>query len=190
MENKSTQLNCPASTFSLEPTIIEQKIARLRICMTIASESEPYFREGKKILETLKGVQEKKAEIEAYAAAFTALKAKHTSSPLEKLNAVNKALPVLLKLARENPFNVEILFVKTAVFSRLPFFFQRTKEALEDIEKLIQMLERQWHSLQDSLRNVIIEFLLTSSLASYSQKQRVKQCIKKSYSSPSSEVLA
>lgn len=173
--------NIPFTFLPNDPTFIQENITRLRFCMTKAGESEFYFQEGKKILKILKGAKEKKEEIEAYHAAFIALQAKHTPWPLEKWNAVNKALPILLQLSQQNPHNIEILFVKNAVMSRLPAFFQKTQEVLADTEKLIQLLEVQWESLEQNLRSVIVDFLLTSSLLKPSQKRRVQSLVAHCY---------
>jgi hypothetical protein len=156
----------------------QEPMDRLRLCMAMGAEVKAYFQEGLKLLRQLSNAQEKKEEIAAYRAAFTAMQAQYATWPLEKLKVVNKALPQLIKLAQENPQNVEIIFVKTAVFARLPVFFQRQKEALQDTEKLILLTENQWNSLDKTLKAIIIDYLLTSPLLTFAQQKKINQWVK------------
>jgi hypothetical protein len=177
MKHKTPGSTTLASNSLSLGSVSQEPIARLRLCMAMGAEIKAYFEEGSKLLQQLDNTEGKKEEVAAYRAAFTAMQAQYETWPIEKFKLVNKALPQLIKLAQENPQNVEIIFVKTAVFARLPVFFQRRKEALQDIEKLITLTENEWNTLDKELRTVIVDFLTTSPILTSTQQKKINQWV-------------
>jgi hypothetical protein len=89
-----------------------------------------------------------------YAAVFSALTAKLTIWPLEKLNLVQNALTRMDNLVNRYPDHFELRYLRFIVCSNLPVLFQRGATAQTDLDKLSDLLQTGTQLEPDLLRHV------------------------------------
>lgn len=135
----------------------------------LATEEEVYLEPSKKCFERLKVLQPAWLAVsEAYLATLTALRAKYTLWPIDKLSYANTALVQLDKCVRKSPTNIEILYLRAVLCHNLPIFFNRKSTAIQDCKNICKYM-KQSKSLYpvDFIQDVIRFLKSTNYLSPY-----------------------
>lgn len=78
--------------------------------------------------------------VEVYLGSLTCLKGKHTFWPQKKYRHVKEGLVMMDNAVKQDPDNVEVLFIRATTTFYLPSFFGHNQQALDDMNKLSRLL--------------------------------------------------
>jgi hypothetical protein len=161
---------------------IEKTIDKLRLYFGWASRSYSYWQEGWALLTEKKQVLQASNKfsiiMEAYCVAWKLIRARYLKAPREQLECIQQFLPELTRLAKANPQDIEVFFIRTAIISNLPSLFNLELEASRDTRRLVSFLEENWRDLKPSLREAIVGFLKTSIYIEPPEKRKIQGWLK------------
>jgi hypothetical protein len=78
----------------------------------------------------------------AYCASFVAFEARNSLWPLNKLNLANRSLTLLDSAVTSAPESLEVRALRLAVTHHLPFFFERSDQAADDLNWLTERIDQ------------------------------------------------
>jgi hypothetical protein len=84
---------------------------------------------------------EEKALFTSYCASFIAFAARDSLWPVKKMKLANRSLALLDAAVTAAPDSFEVRALRLAVTHHLPFFFDRSKQAAEDLQRLKHHLD-------------------------------------------------
>ncbi len=112
---------------------------------------------------------------QTYIGALTALRAKYSFWPYEKLQWARKGLSKMDQGIQKNPDNLEALFIHGSTCYHLPFFFKRADDAQWAFQKIIDLYPSQNHQYEPQLLLNMIEFILSHAELSQEDRERTQQ---------------
>jgi hypothetical protein len=114
--------------------------------------------------------------VQAYYASVEGLKGKHAKDLFSKLGHVGKAVDLFRDLVETNPDNVEIRFLRFALFSQLPFFFGVRGYVSTDLAALVDQLEMQrYDDVPPDIQHAIAVYLLANAELDRGRRARVQK---------------
>jgi hypothetical protein len=114
--------------------------------------------------------------VQAYYASVEGLKGKHAKDLFSKLGHVGKAVDLFRDLVETNPDNVEIRFLRFALFSQLPFFFGVHRYVSIDLAALVDQLEMQRDDdVPPDIQHAIAVYLLANAEMDRGRRARVQK---------------
>jgi hypothetical protein len=112
---------------------------------------------------------------QTYIGALTALRAKYSFWPYEKLKWARKGLSTMDQGIQKNPDNLEALFIHGSTCYYLPFFFNRGEDAQWAFQKIIDLYPSQKHQYEPQLLLNMIEFILGHAELSKDEREKTQQ---------------
>lgn len=138
----------------------------------LSTEEEKYLEQSKTCFEGLKTLKPEWITIaEAYLATLTALKAKYTLWPINKLSYANTALSQLDKCVQKSPQNIEILYLRATLCHNLPALFNRKNTAIQDCKAICKYLKQSEHLYTKEFIQEVVAFVKNTNYASPSEIQ-------------------
>jgi hypothetical protein len=114
--------------------------------------------------------------VQAYYASLEGLKGKHAKDLFSKLGHVGKAVDLFHDLVETNPDNVEIRFLRFALFSQLPFFFGVRAYVSTDLAALVEQLEMQrYDDVPPDIQSAIMVYLLANAELDRDRRERLQR---------------
>ncbi|MEM8485106.1 MAG: carotenoid biosynthesis protein [Bacteroidota bacterium] len=145
----------------------ESVIEELRAKYIAAVENEAMIVQAMTLIEK---VDDKTPAIQAYAAAFDVLRAKHAFWPLKKMKHLRNGLPRLDALVARHPVEVEIRYLRLLSCYYLPRFLGRSDTVTQDFKALAYLLPDARASYPSQLYYDMVEFVASNS--NLSQEER------------------
>lgn len=108
---------------------------------------------------------------ETYIGSLTALKAKYTFWPHNKLDYANEGIALMEKGIKKCPENIEALFIQGSTLHYLPFFFRKGDEAESNFRKIISLVNE---GSVDKYGNKLIENALKFIIQNYELDDKEK----------------
>ena len=116
------------------------------------------------------------AVVRAYYASVEGLKAKHARDLFPKLGHVNRAIALFHGLVETSPDNVEIRFLRYALFSQLPFFFGVRSYISTDLSAIVDQLEaRRYDEVPLDIQQAIVVYLLANAPLDRAARARLQE---------------
>lgn len=138
----------------------------------LSTEEEKYLEQSKTCFEGLKTLKpEWNTVADAYLATLTALQAKYTMWPINKLSYANTALSQLDKCVQKSPSNVEILYLRATLCHNLPALFNRKNTAIQDCKAICKYMKDSKSLYSADFVQEIIAFVKSTNYVSSSDIQ-------------------
>lgn len=138
----------------------------------LSTEEEKYLEQSKTCFEGLKTLKpEWNIVADAYLATLTALQAKYTMWPINKLSYANTALSQLDKCVQKSPNNVEILYLRAILCHNLPTLFNRKSTAIQDCKNICKYMKDSKSLYSADFIQEIIAFVKSTNYVSTSEIQ-------------------
>jgi hypothetical protein len=138
----------------------------------LSTEEEKYLEQSKTCFEGLKTLKPEWNTIaDAYLATLTALQAKYTVWPINKLSYANTALSQLDKCVQKSPQNVEILYLRAVLCHNLPTLFNRKNTAIQDCKAICKYMKNSKSLYSADFVQEIIAFVKSTNYVSSSDIQ-------------------
>lgn len=138
----------------------------------LSTEEEKYLEQSKTCFEGLKSLKpEWKTVADAYLATLTALKAKYTMWPINKLSYANTALSELDKCVQASPQNIEILYLRATLCHNLPTLFNRKSTAIQDCKAICKYIKQSKTLYTSEFIQEVIAFVKSTNYVSHSELQ-------------------
>lgn len=136
----------------------------------LSTEEEKYLEQSKTCFEGLKILKpEWNTVADAYLATLTALQAKYTMWPINKLSYANTALSQLDKCVQKSPNNVEILYLRATLCHNLPTLFNRKSTAIQDCKAICKYMKESKALYNTDFVREIIAFVKSTNYVSSSE---------------------
>lgn len=136
----------------------------------LSTEEEKYLEQSKTCFEGLKTLKpEWNTVADAYIATLTALQAKYTVWPINKLSYANTALSQLDKCVQKSPQNVEILYLRATLCHNLPALFNRKNTAVQDCKAICKYMKDNKPLYTADFVQEIIAFVKSTNYVSLSE---------------------
>jgi hypothetical protein len=97
---------------------------------------------------------------QTYIGALTALKAKYSFWPHQKLSHAKKGLSIMEAGIKKSSSNIEALFIYGSTCHYLPFFFNKGDEAQKTFVKIADLLPEKFHNYDSEMILNVVDFLL------------------------------
>ena len=97
---------------------------------------------------------------QTYIGALTALKAKYSFWPHQKLSHAKRGLSIMEAGIKKSSSNIEALFIYGSTCHYLPFFFNKGDEAQKTFVKIADLLPEKFHSYDSKMILNVVDFLL------------------------------
>ncbi|MCS7077567.1 MAG: hypothetical protein NZ455_12700 [Bacteroidia bacterium] len=141
----------------------------------LATEEEQYLETSKSYFQKLKILKPEWIPIsDAYLAMLTALQAKYTLWPLNKLSYANTALSELDKCVLKSPKNIEILYLRATLCHNLPAVFNRKNTAIQDCKSICKYMKQNKSLYSPELIQDIIRFVKNTNYVSPAEMQMLE----------------
>lgn len=134
--------------------IVANDLDQARINFYKATEKEEYLELAIDNFEALKG-KENINLCNVYLGSLTALRAKYSIWPNKMLKFANTGIDLMEKAIKEEPNNIEILFVYGTTCYYLPFFFEKSEAAEKSLLKILDLKKEYKKYDQEILKNAI-----------------------------------
>jgi hypothetical protein len=108
---------------------------------------------------------------QAYVAYYTALKARHVTSPYEKITYVRSFDKAIKKAVALAPDNFEIRFLRFSVQDKLPSYLGFSKELVVDKKIILQQIQSHKVDVPANFKKDIKAVLLNSKTLSIAEKK-------------------
>jgi hypothetical protein len=116
--------------------------------------------------------------ISAYKGAAEALKAKHAFNPFNKLKYLKSALNTLEIAASNDPYNIEIRFMRFSILHYIPGILGYSRERDEDLKIITELIiNNKTSDISPDLEKGIISFLIDSDRLPSHQTAKLKALI-------------
>jgi hypothetical protein len=112
---------------------------------------------------------------QAYVAYFTALKARHVTSPYEKIKHVRSFDLTIKKAVALAPNNLEIRFLRFSVQDQLPAYLGYSKELAVDKKMILQQIQSQKVDVPATFKKDMKAVLLNSKTLSIAEKKIIEK---------------
>ena len=112
---------------------------------------------------------------QAYVAYFTALKARHVTSPYEKITYVRSFDKAIKKAVALAPDNFEIRFLRFSVQDKLPSYLGFSKELVVDKKIILQQIQSHKVDVPANFKKDIKAVLLNSKTLSIAEKKIIEK---------------
>jgi len=112
---------------------------------------------------------------QAYVAYFTALKARHVTSPYDKITYVRSFDQTIKKAVALAPDNFEIRFLRFSVQDKLPTYLGYSKELAVDKKMILQQIQSQRINLPATFKKDMKAVLLNSKTLSVAEKKIIEK---------------
>lgn len=110
----------------------------------------------------------------AYMGALDALKAKHSWNPYSKIKYLNTSEKLMQEAVKQDPHNIEILFMRFSIEHNVPGFLGYNKDLVGDKEEMIAQLNRKNYGTADKELTVsIIRFLIDSKRCTLAEDEKL-----------------
>jgi hypothetical protein len=110
----------------------------------------------------------------AYMGALDALKAKHSWNPYSKIKYLNTSEKLMQQAVKEDPHNIEILFMRFSIQHNVPGFLGFNQNLVSDREDMITQLNRKNYGTADrELTITIIKFLIDSKRCTTAENEKL-----------------
>lgn len=140
----------------------------------LATEEETYLEKSVTCFEGLKGYAPALELVcDAYLASLTALRAKYTMWPINKLSYANSALSKLDKVVEKSPQNIEILYLRAALCHNLPSLFARKNTAIKDCKSIASHLAEQKQEYSTEFIQEVRDFVISTNYLSSSELSKL-----------------
>ncbi len=111
---------------------------------------------------------------QTYIGALTALKAKYSFWPHQKLSHAKKGLNIMEAGIKKSPSNIEALFIYGSTCHYLPFFFNKGDEAQKIFMKIADLLPDKFHNYDSEMILNVVDFLLEKAKLSSDSQETVQ----------------
>jgi len=112
---------------------------------------------------------------QAYVAYFTALKARHVTSPYEKIKHVRSFDLTIKKAVALAPNNLEIRFLRFSIQDQLPTYLGYSKELAVDKKMILQQIQSQKVDVPATFKKDMKAVLLNSKTLSIAEKKIIEK---------------
>ena len=112
---------------------------------------------------------------QAYVAYFTALKARHVTSPYEKITYVRSFDKAIKKAVALAPDNFEIRFLRFSVQDKLPSYLGFSKELVVDKKIILQQIQSHKVDVPANFKKDMKAVLLNSKTLSIAEKKIIEK---------------
>jgi hypothetical protein len=112
---------------------------------------------------------------QAYVAYYTALKARHVTSPYEKITYVRSFDKAIKKAVALAPDNFEIRFLRFSVQDKLPSYLGFSKELVVDKKIILQQIQSHKVDVPANFKKDIKAVLLNSKTLSIAEKKIIEK---------------
>ena len=112
---------------------------------------------------------------QAYVAYYTALKARHVTSPYEKITYVRSFDQAIKKAVALAPDNFEIRFLRFSVQDKLPSYLGFSKELVVDKKIILQQIQSHKVDVPANFKKDIKAVLLNSKTLSIAEKKIIEK---------------
>lgn len=112
---------------------------------------------------------------QAYVAYFTALKARHVTSPYEKITYVRSFDQAIKKAVALAPDNFEIRFLRFSVQDKLPSYLGYSKELAVDKKIIMQKIQSNRLDVPATFKKDLKAVLLNSKTLSIAEKKIIEK---------------
>ena len=112
---------------------------------------------------------------QAYVAYFTALKARHVTSPYEKITYVRSFDKAIKKAVALAPDNFEIRFLRFSVQDKLPSYLGYSKELAVDKKIIMQKIQSNRLDVPATFKKDLKAVLLNSKTLSIAEKKIIEK---------------
>ncbi len=137
----------------------QKLIEQLRAQYVAAVSDEDRITEA---LQSIDAIENPSPEVQAYAAAFEILKAKHAFWPMKKMRHLNEGLPILDTLVDAHPLDVEIRYLRLLSCYYLPRFLGRGDTVEQDTKALAHLLPGARENFPSELYSNMVKFVASS----------------------------
>lgn len=112
----------------------------------------------------------------AYYGSLEALKGKHAFNPFNKLSYLNSSMEKIGESIKQEPYNLEIRFLRFSILHHLPSILGYSKERKEDMIIIYDLLLLKDYSiLGKEIQKGIVEFMIESERLSKKQVNELKK---------------
>jgi hypothetical protein len=112
---------------------------------------------------------------QAYVAYFTALKARHVTSPYEKIKHVRSFDLTIKKAVALAPNNLEIRFLRFSIQDQLPTYLGYSKELAADKKMILQQIQSHKVDVPATFKKEMKAVLLNSKTLSIAEKKIIEK---------------
>ena len=112
---------------------------------------------------------------QAYVAYFTALKARHVTSPYEKITYVRSFDQAIKKAVALAPDNFEIRFLRFSIQDKLPTYLGYSKELAVDKKIIMQKIQSNSVDVPTNFKKDMKAVLLNSKTLSIAEKKIIEK---------------
>jgi hypothetical protein len=112
---------------------------------------------------------------QAYVAYFTALKARHVTSPYEKITYVRSFDQAIKKAVALAPDNFEIRFLRFSIQDKLPTYLGYSKELAVDKKIIMQKIQSNSVDVPATFKKDLKAVLLNSKTLSIAEKKIIEK---------------
>jgi hypothetical protein len=156
--------------FSIKSFAFDPFVTKIRALYQDAAKNESSC---KKLLSIIDSHNEKNnALLSGYKAAATMLMAKHCLSPISKLSYFSKGKDLLEQTINANKYNIELIFLRFALQTNIPFFLGYKTSIDSDKSFLL----KHYYKIEDSqLKHWLVSFLKSSKSLTANEKQFLKE---------------
>ncbi len=112
---------------------------------------------------------------QAYVAYYTALKARHVTSPYEKITYVRSFDQAIKKAVALAPDNFEIRFLRFSVQDKLPTYLGYSKELAVDKKIIMQKIQSNRLDVPATFKKDLKAVLLNSKMLSIAEKKIIEK---------------
>jgi hypothetical protein len=112
---------------------------------------------------------------QAYVAYYTALKARHVTSPYEKITYVRSFDKAIKKAVALAPDNFEIRFLRFSVQDKLPSYLGFSKELVVDKKIILQQIQSHKVDVPANFKKDMKAVLLNSKTLSIAEKKIIEK---------------
>jgi hypothetical protein len=150
-------------------------IERLRAFFFESVEDETAIEAANVYLASLPGVDA--PEIQAYAAIFEVMRARHAFWPVRKMHHLNAGLPVLDTLVTEHADHLEIRYLRLMACYYLPRFLGRGWSVDADLLALAELLPGAARAYPVRLYRDMVRFVVDSDVVSEEQRRGLRNAL-------------
>jgi hypothetical protein len=145
----------------------QPNISNLRKKLLQAIDSKPTT---DSLYKSLGLIQQRSGLLNAYMGALEALKAKHTWNPYYKIKYLNNCEDTFKGAVAQDPYNIEIRFMRFSIEHNVPVFLGYTKNLSIDKQEMIRQIELKNYGTADKeLVITVIKFMLDSKQCNTSE---------------------
>lgn len=138
----------------------QPNITNLRKKLMQAIDSKPTT---DSLYKTLGLIPQRSGLLNGYMGALEALKAKHTWNPYFKIKYLNNCEDTFKEAVSQDPYNIEIRFMRFSVEHNVPGFLGYTKNLSADKQEMIRQIELKNYGTADKeLVITVIKFMIDS----------------------------